>query len=160
MLDSIGFIPTLLLSAILLIAAVKDIRFHKIPNWLTYSSMGIALLYHTGLNGLEGLLFSLKGIGIGMGLLIFFYLMKGMGAGDVKLLGAVGGLLGPTGVALAFLWTAVLGGIYALGLLVFHLLNRTDSEKREKPKLCYGVVIAAGTFLSVYWRILILQGTP
>jgi len=51
---------------------------------------------------------------LGMGLFIILYLMGGMGAGDVKLIGAVGSMLGPYMVLTAVLCTALIGGICAL----------------------------------------------
>jgi prepilin peptidase CpaA len=136
--------------------------------------MGVGIVYHTYIKGYQGFLFSIKGILVGFALLMLFYIMKGVGAGDVKLLGAVGGLLGPYGVFKAFIFTALIGGIYAIALLVFHKgsLNIKDKVKRygtmlktiiftqrlvyvppenkgKKPVLCYGVVIAIGTLLSL-----------
>jgi prepilin peptidase CpaA len=161
----------LFLLVVLIVAVVSDIRGRKIPNWLTYSSMIVGLIYHTSTKGLAGLLFSIEGVFLGMGLLIIFYLMGGMGAGDAKLMGAVGGLLGPKGVFMAFLFTAIMGGIYALLLLTIHgFLKETakrygrivktflfthqfipiPSPKTEKkPRLCYGVAIALGTLISL-----------
>jgi prepilin peptidase CpaA len=108
---------------------------------------------------------------VGIAILLPFYLLGGMGAGDAKLLGAVGGLLGPKGVFLAFLFTALVGGIYALVLLAYHgflkkaflrygIMLKTffltgnfiyipPPERERKPKLWYGLAIALGTFLSV-----------
>ena len=162
-----------LLAIVLLIAAASDVRFHKIPNWLTYTAVILAVVYHTAMKGLEGLLFSIGGVGVGIAVLITFYLMGGMGAGDVKLMGAVGGLLGPKGVFMAFLFTAVIGAIWAFTLLTFHgylkettkrfkttletfILTRrfvytSPPEGEKRPGLCYGVAIAAGTFISVVW---------
>ena len=161
----------LFLTSVLIMAAVYDIRFKKIPNLLTYPTAGAAIAYHTVLHGYGGLLFSMEGIGLGIAILIFPYLMGGMGAGDVKLMGAVGGLLGPKGVFMAFLFTAIIGGIYSLVLLFFHgylkeILKRyvtmlktgiftgnivfiSSDKKGTKPRLRYGVVIAFGTLISV-----------
>lgn len=135
---------------------------------ITFTGMLIALAYHSALNGLDGLLFSLGGIGIGIALLFIPYLMGGMGAGDAKLMGAIGGILGAKAVFYAFLLTAAVGGVYALILvavyrsrfknffrnqfntLVGFILTRKyipDNEKSETnpPKLCYGLSIALGT---------------
>jgi len=156
-----------LLTIVLVIAAVNDIRFHKIPNWLTYPSIIIGIFYNTINTGFNGLLFSIGGLGVGIGVMILFYLMAGTGAGDVKLMGAVGGFLGPKGAFIAFLSTSIVGGIYAVVLLVLHgYLNRywailktftltkqfiynPPSNGEEKPKLYYGVAIALGTIISV-----------
>jgi prepilin peptidase CpaA len=99
-----------------------------------------------------------------------------MGAGDAKLMGVVGAFLGPKGLVIASLFTAVIGGFYALGLLIFHgHLKETGtrytamlktflgtkefiylaSPQTEKPhKLCYGVAIALGTIASLFWTYL------
>jgi prepilin peptidase CpaA len=167
---------TLYLISVLLIAAVSDIRFQKIPNLLTYSAMFIGIAYHTAMNGWAGLLFSLEGLGLGIAVLIVFYLWGGMGAGDVKLMGAVGGLLGPKGVFDAFLFTAIIGGIYSIVILAIHgylkeiaqrllmslktfiftkqFVYMTPIENKKKPKLCYGVAIAIGTIFSVSKRFI------
>lgn len=164
---------TSLLVVMLLGAAVFDLRQGRIPNWVTFPSMVGGLGLYTILHGLEGLLFSLKGLGLGLGLLLLFYMAGGVGAGDVKLLGAVGGLIGPSGVFSAFLITALVGGIYALLLLVRRLglggglryvrsmfailllvgksgLTVTQSANPQ-PKMRYGVVIALGTMLSQFY---------
>ena len=101
-----------------LIAAVTDIRSRRIPNWLTYSAMLLGVGYHTMVSGAQGFFFGAGGLFLGLALLIVFYLMGGMGAGDVKLMGAVGALLGPKGVFIAFIFTALVGGIYAIILLL------------------------------------------
>jgi prepilin peptidase CpaA len=167
----------ILLTSILVIAAGTDLRFQKIPNLLTYPTMGIALICHFVTDSLAGLLFGLGGLAIGIALLILPYLMGGMGAGDAKLMGAAGAVLGPKGVFMAFLLTAVVGGAYAL--LLF-LINRgyakgsmkryvttfktftltrqfipMPAEKDEKrPKMCYGIAIAIGTLSYMFLRLL------
>ena len=164
-----------LLTIVLIIAAVTDLRFRKIPNWLTYPTMMVGIAYHTSMNGFSGFLFSLEGLAVGIGVFIVPFLMGGMGAGDAKLMGAVGGLLGPKGVFIAFLFTAIVGGIYAVVLLTLHgHLKETARRygsllktfiftqkfiyipppKREKaPRLCYGLVIASGTLISLAFGI-------
>jgi prepilin peptidase CpaA len=160
------------LTLVLIIGALTDVLFHKIPNWLTFSTITIALVYHTFTRGLQGFLFSVEGVGLGIALLTFPYLLGGMGAGDAKLMGAVGGVLGPKGTFIAFLFTAIIGGVYALALLAFrgHLKETgrrygtilktffftrqfiyIPSPRREKEiRLCYGVAIALGTLISVF----------
>lgn len=165
----------LFLGILLLTGAVSDSRFHRIPNWLTLSAAVLAILYHTGMKGLEGFIFSIEGVGVGIAVLIIPYLIGGVGAGDAKLMGAVGGLLGPEGAFMAFLFTSIIGGIYALVLLAFNgtlketakrygailktliftqkFIYVSPSEKEKRPKLCYGIAIALGTTLSVAFSI-------
>jgi len=174
MIDSI-IIPYLLLIVVLIIAAIYDLLFHKIPNWLTYPAIFIGILYYISIKGIEGFLFSIGGIAVGIATLVIPYLLGGTGAGDVKLLGAVGGLLGPKGVFVAFILTSIVGGIYALILLIYHgyfkdIIKRygsmlkafiftkrfiyiPSSHKKEKPKLCYGVAIALGTIIFIVFKV-------
>ncbi|MBC2696680.1 MAG: prepilin peptidase [Desulfobacteraceae bacterium] len=161
------------LSGILIVAAVNDLLFQKIPNLLVYPAMAVALGYHFVMNGLDGLLFSTGGLALGIAVLILPYMMGGMGAGDAKLMGAVGAILGIRGVFIAFLFTAIAGGIYALILLLVRhqafkgfwqrhaatlktfiftgqFIPIPGDSNERKPKLCYGIVIAIGTLFSVF----------
>ena len=163
----------LFLGGILIIAVFTDIRSQRIPNILTYSGMLIALSFHVLGAGLNGLLFSLAGLALGLAFFILPYLMGGMGAGDVKLLGVVGAALGPKGVFAAALCTALVGGVYAVALMLIkykdckgliaryattlkifaasgQLYTLPAAENENPPKLCYGVAIALGTLGAVY----------
>ncbi|GJL55736.1 MAG: type 4 prepilin peptidase 1 [Nitrospirales bacterium] len=161
------------LSSALVWAAITDVRWGKIPNVITLPLAGLGLAIHVGANGYQGLLFSLQGFGLGFGLLIIFYALGGMGAGDVKLFGAVGAIIGPNDVFVAFLITACLGGLYAIGLMVFTWGLSSTAERvkvilttwlvarifttpppmdHRQPKLRYGLVIGLGTLCSQAWR--------
>jgi prepilin peptidase CpaA len=162
---------TIALCTVLILAAVQDLRFQKIPNLLTYPTMGIGVIYHSVTNGLDGFFFAATGLAAGIGLLIVPYIMGGMGAGDAKLMGAIGAVVGPKGAFTAFLFSAVIGGIYALLLILLRGQLRSFVERHfmtlktflftrqfvpipaakdeKKPKLCYGVAIALGTLLYV-----------
>lgn len=167
---------TIVLLIILAIAVVMDLLYQKIPNALTLPAIIFGLVYHTYSTGLDGFLFSAGGSFLGLGVLLFFYLTGMMGAGDVKLMGAVGSMLGPAGVFKAFLFTAIVGGIYAIVILVFRrefmqFLKRIYSslklsalsgkptllpahgEHKASPVLCYGVAIGTGTVISLFWRV-------
>ncbi len=159
------------LIVVLLVGAFFDIRQRRIPNWLTFSAIAAGFGFHACGSGASGLLFSLGGMALGFAVLAPFYLLGGMGAGDVKLMGAVGALLGPEGLFWSALCTALVGGLYA-GLLIARSrrARRSCTECKERvktfmltrdlvdlktdktnrgPVLCYGAAIAAGTFLSV-----------
>jgi prepilin peptidase CpaA len=160
--------------AICWVAAAIDIRTRRIPNWLTYSAMFLGVGHHTLSNGLHGFLFGAAGLCLGLALLILFYLSGGMGAGDVKLLGAVGALLGPKGVFFAFIFTALVGGVYAIILLLvrFRLVGTAvrlntmfgsleqgvgpaashTGGNENTPVLKYGLAIAIGVSLSLLWN--------
>lgn len=167
-------LSTFILIMTLLAAAFYDIKSGRIPNRLTFSAMLLAIIYNTSINGLEGLIFSIEGAGLGIILLIIFYFLGGMGAGDVKLMGAVGSILGPKGVFIAFILTALAGGLYAIILLAIngHIVNTLKRyllilrsilqtkkifyipppEEEKKVRLRYGLSIAAGTILSIFMK--------
>jgi prepilin peptidase CpaA len=172
--ERIDVLAIYLLTAVLTAAVFTDLRYQKIPNWLTLPTIILGCAYHIYQKGFAGFLFSIEGAIAGVALLIIPYLMGGMGAGDAKLMGSIGALLGPKGVFIALLLTALIGGIYALGILVyqgflwsssrrywgifkeflltskFHYIPPPESEK--SPRLRYGVAIALGTLLSVFMK--------
>lgn len=107
----------LYLSAALLsagIGSVYDIRSSRIPNALTGSSIVIGLLLHLILGGWSQLAFAILSGLIGGGLFLFFFLMGGMGAGDVKLMAAVGALVGLGSLSRVLIATVVVGGALAI----------------------------------------------
>ncbi len=160
------------LAGVLITASVIDLYLHKIPNLLTYPTIIIGLLYHIVYYGVNGLMLSMGGLFAGSAMLGIFYLTGGMGAGDVKLMGAVGAVLGPKSVLIAFLFTGIIGGIYAVAIMVLRFeasrkaLNRIAAtvktlvctgnfipipagDDENPPKLCYGVAIALGALLTM-----------
>jgi prepilin peptidase CpaA len=165
----------IVLVMLLVAAALSDISTRLIPNLLVGTGMVLALGSHFALSGVAGLVFSLKGLALGMALLIIPFFMGGMGAGDVKLLGMVGAFLGPDMVWNAFLWTALIGGAAALiyitasGRLLVTLKRLLrplvsaflpwasqflcDIREKREPALYlpYGVIISLGT-LAAYWK--------
>lgn len=106
------------LLGILGLAVIYDVRSRRIPNWIVFGGMAFALLYHLYLGGCSGFFFSLKGLLLGICLLILPFALGGMGAGDVKLLGMVGALKGSIFVFYSFLAMALWGGLIALILLL------------------------------------------
>ena len=104
---------------VLVIAVIWDLRSSRIPNWLTFPAMSIALAGHAWLDGMDGVLFSMAGLGTGLGLFILVYLVGGMGAGDVKLLAGVGAWIGMGDTLYAFCVSAVVGGVIALLMVAY-----------------------------------------
>jgi len=156
-----------LLAIVLVTAMCTDLRYSRIPNWLTFPAMGVALLAHAWLTGLPGALFSLGGLGIGLGLFLLIHLSGSIGAGDVKLMAAVGALVGPYGALLSALLAIVVGGVYALSAMFYQWGFVTTGRKLasaahgavltgEKAwgqelqlpfRLRYGLAVAGGTLL-------------
>ncbi len=111
-------LPALIFALVL--AFITDIHSHKIPNWLTYPIIFLAIFSYSAVKGLQGLVFSAEGLGLGLAVLMPFYMLGAMGAGDVKLMAAVGAALGPGHLFYAFLCTAITGGVYAAIVLLSH----------------------------------------
>jgi prepilin peptidase CpaA len=176
-------VPPLAAEAILLlmviIAAVYDIRYRRIPNWLTASGVLVGLVLNAFLQtpapavlSFGGLLFALKGLGLAFGVYFFLYALRAMGAGDVKLMAAVGALVGWQDWFGIFIVSAIIGGIAALvlslakgrlkttfwnvGFILSEMghgrpayLGKEELDVRSKKGLGlpHGAVIAAGTVL-------------
>ena len=84
----------LVLAVLVTIAAGLDLAHHKIPNWLTYTGMVVGLAFGGLAGGWPGLGMAALGLVAGFLPMLVMYMGGGLGAGDVKLMGAVGALLG------------------------------------------------------------------
>jgi prepilin peptidase CpaA len=167
--------PTLLklaLSGTALVAALYDLRLRRIPNWLNLS--GIILGFGLNTYFLAGRGATLASLGCLLALAVYtpLYLLRGMGAGDVKLMAAIGAIAGPANWFNIFLATALLGGALSIFLIVlrrrFHLTllnisiilgqlshrrspaladSHLDIRSQNALTLPHGAVIAAAVFL-------------
>jgi prepilin peptidase CpaA len=112
-----GVVAVLL--AMVLAAAVYDVRYRRIPNWLTLAGVlaGVALngFLDQGRPGL--FVSSLLGLAMAFGVYFVLYALRAMGAGDVKLMAAVGAVVGWPNWFGIFIVTAIIGGIMALILV-------------------------------------------
>src|SRR5262245_59364656 len=107
------------LIAVVSIAAWSDLRTRRIPNSITVSGAAAALVLQIALGGIHGAIQSLSGAALGLAIFFALYVVGGMGAGDVKLFGAVGAFAGPQAVVLIFVFTALLGGIAGIALALY-----------------------------------------
>jgi prepilin peptidase CpaA len=98
------------------VASVFDVATRRIPNWLTVAAILVGLGGHTLTSQGSGIVFSSAGLAVGMVLLLPSVLLGGMGAGDLKLLAAVGALTGPMVTLKAGLFSVLIGGIIAIGV--------------------------------------------
>src|ERR1039458_9223489 len=106
------------LLALVLGAAVYDVMYRRIPNWLNVLGVLAGIALNTFLySGLSGTWFALKGLGLAFGLYVVLYALRAMGAGDVKLMAAVGAIVGWPNWFGIFIVTAIVGGIMALILV-------------------------------------------
>jgi prepilin peptidase CpaA len=107
-----------LLLIVVLAAAVYDVRYRRIPNWISVGGALLGLLSNSLMHHTAGLMFALAGLVLGFGLYFLLYLIRAMGAGDVKLMGAIGALVGWKAWVAVFVITAILGGIMAMILII------------------------------------------
>jgi prepilin peptidase CpaA len=154
------------LIAAALVATVVDIRTRRIPNELTVTLTGAGVaLAAMGLSGVS-VWGSIAGFVVGFALMIPGHLLGATGAGDVKLMAAVGAVVGPSTVVTAFLFTAIAGGVLAViismrrGRLAATIagtgrLIATSSDAqaqiRSAPqahRFAYGPAIAIGSVLA------------
>lgn len=106
--------------ALTLSAALLDWRSRRIPNWLTVPGLLLGVSVHSALTGWHGSLFALEGAGLALLILLPLVLLRGLGAGDWKLMGAVGAFLGP--ILLLFV---LFGSVMASGLMAVAQMMRT-----------------------------------
>jgi prepilin peptidase CpaA len=158
---------------LIVICVFTDLTKSKIYNKVLFPAVITALAYHIYNSGMSGGLFSIKGLFIGMALLLVPYLMGGIGAGDVKFLGAIGAFKGSAFIFVAFLAGAIAGGIMA----VFYLLKNkklsftikkllspflyrygliadqteNSEESNSNSSFPYGVAIAVGAAAAAYF---------
>jgi prepilin peptidase CpaA len=174
--------------AFTLVAAVCDYRTKKLPNWLTVPAFAIGLLYHiihgAVVGGFAGawseFLFSMGGFATGFGILFVLWLIGGGGAGDVKMMGALGAWLGPILTLYVFIISTIFVVFASAAALAYHMIAggmgytrrrflnhqntdnlpkdaalRAEAERKHRARrrlMPYGVPVAFAT-----WTVLIVQ---
>src|SRR5215471_5519689 len=99
--------------------ATWDVASHRIPNKISYSGIVVGIVLRTSLLGWHGLRTALVGGLIGGGIFFLFYLVRAMGAGDVKLMAAVGCMTGPTRIVEIVTVCALAGGVLAIAVMIY-----------------------------------------
>ena len=117
-LSPLSSILQILLAGLVVTAAIYDLRYRRIPNWLNLAGLLFGLGANAYLSGLQGL--GRAGLGLGLGFILYFplFLLHARGAGDVKLLAAIGSITGPGNVFAIAIISAILGGVVAIVLLL------------------------------------------
>jgi prepilin peptidase CpaA len=119
------------LLVVLTAAAVYDFRCRRVPNPLVGGGLAMALVLQCALHGpAHGVWIWFAGSVAGMGLLMVPWLLRLLGAGDVKLLGAVGGFVGPTTVVSAWLASCLAGALLA----AFLLFRKSQAARRLRDR--------------------------
>jgi prepilin peptidase CpaA len=110
-----------LLGVIIAIAAVVDATRHRIPNHLNLAGIAVAFVLAALTGGFAGVGEAMAGAVVGGAMFLPFYLLHGLGAGDVKLMAVVGAFVGPSAALLAAGWALVAGALMALAFVGFRI---------------------------------------
>jgi prepilin peptidase CpaA len=145
-----------------LAATVDDLAHREIANWIPAAALAGGFGWQIGQDGWMGAVHALAGAAVGFAVFLAFYLLGGMGGGDVKLMAGFGALLGTGRLIEAALWTAGVGGVLALGVVAYHAVKRrlprslglgekveTAEEKERQGSIPYAPAITLGVWLSL-----------
>jgi len=158
-----------------LAACVTDVKERRIPNVLTFGATIAALVFHLIYEGQAGLMIGLGGWFIGLLLFFPFFALGGMGAGDVKLLAALGAWVGPREAFWLAIYTSLAGGVIgvavalARGYLLTALRNvwtllvswfltgprpmpSMTLADSKAPRLAYAIPMFVGTMVLIWLR--------
>lgn len=148
-------------------AIIDDLTRRRIANWIPVSAFAAGLILQGVQSGWRGVGSALLGTLTGAGVFLIFYLLGGMGGGDIKLMAGFGAVLGVKRLLEAALWTAGCGGLMAVGFVgvsaVREFLRRRSSAEGEAQQsiasgksgarkvetIPYAPAIAAGVWLSL-----------
>jgi prepilin peptidase CpaA len=136
-----------------LAAMIDDLSRRQIANWIPMAALAGGLGWQIGQRGWSGGLVALGGAAVGFGVFLIFYLLGGMGGGDVKLMAGFGALLGAGRLLEAALWTAGVGGILAVGTIAWKALRGKKADgptaDGKKESIPYAPAITLGVWLAL-----------
>ena len=153
------------LPLILAFACYGEIKARKIPNWLTLGSIALGLGAAAIEGGAEGLGDSALGLAVAGGLFLPFCLLGMVGGGDMKLMAAVGAIVGWPMVLRVVCDTCIAGGLIAVAIMawngvllttlanVFRIMvgmQRRSQGLRNPPMVPYALAITIGTLVAVF----------
>jgi prepilin peptidase CpaA len=162
-------------TAVALAACVFDASTRRIPNVLTIAGGLFGLAFHVVTGGIGGAGWSLAGLGVGFLLFFPLFALGGMGAGDVKLMAALGAWLGPADAAWTGLYAAIAGGVMAIVVALARGYLRTaianlwtllgvwrivgirplegmTLQTSKSPRLPYALPITAGLLATLWFH--------
>ncbi len=138
------------------IASITDFRERKIYNILLYPSILLGFLLWFIFMGTNGFLISLMGFAIAFGIYLIVYLLGGFGAGDVKFAGVIGSFMGYPLIINWVVISAIIGGIFALALLVrFRLKNAERSTMKESIFIPFGPPMALAVIITYIYNLIV-----
>ncbi|HEV8415018.1 MAG TPA: A24 family peptidase [Bryobacteraceae bacterium] len=144
-----------------LAAMIDDLKRRQIANWIPLCALAAGFGWQIGQSGLNGLLYAVIGTVTGFSVFLIFYLLGGMGGGDVKLMAGFGALLGFHQLLWAAFFAAGVGGIIAVGVLGVRAVRRAlrstggaaPKEDVGQDSIPYAPAIALGVWLSMAAKI-------
>jgi prepilin peptidase CpaA len=128
-------------------AVIDDLARRQISNWIVRAALVSGIGWQATEYGWKGLLYGAGGAAAGFAAFLIFYLLGGMGGGDIKLMASFGALLGVSRVLEAALWTAGVGGLLAVGVLGYRALRKPRAGASNS--IPYAPAIALGVWLSL-----------
>lgn len=173
--DIVSTTTVVVLFVLLAAAVATDLSNHRIPNLLLMPALSLALMLHATTGGVDGLIAAAGGFTLGLAMLLPLYVIGGMGAGDIKLLGVVGSFLGPWGAVVAGLATMMAGAVFGITIIVWQrvspvlelqttqFLSPRDAEAHQSAvshslggehrvtNIPYAPAIAAGTVAALWY---------
>ena len=158
--------------ALMTVCTYTDIAKDKVYNWATLPAIVLGLAMWFISHGIERVfLNSIIAMLVGGGLFFLFFLFRAVGAGDVKLMMAVGALMGLQFLLFALLPIAIIGALMAVGVMIFRrrlieglkssakilVTLRPKKAAEGKPPLTvpYGAAIAIGSMWT--WAMLLIS---
>ena len=161
-------VGSVLLVGLLAAACASDLRTRLIPNRIVLATIAAGVVFAVVANpGISGLSRAGAGLLTGFAVWFPFYLLRMLGAGDVKLFAASATFLGARGAVEGALYTALFGGALALVFMVFSsgftwtfirlghgvqhpamLRNAPSAHGRRMP---YALAISAGVLAAFWW---------
>ena len=160
----------ILLAPLAIFVIYYDVRYRRIPNVLVLATLIAGISINIGFNGVHGMISSLEGFALAFFPMLLMHIFGAMGAGDVKLFGAVGAVLGVSQVPLAFVVVVMLGAVLAVytmlragtvfatlhgvlrifvGILPGWEMPRFKIAPDHKHTIPYGVAIMLGSLIAV-----------
>ena len=125
------------------LAILDDLRRRVISNWISRTALASGIVLNTVAHGARGAAIAAAGAALGFALLIIFYLLGGMGGGDLKLMTGFGAILGPSAVLTAAILGAIAGAFIAAAAVLF---------RRSQRAIPYAPALVLGAWLALILR--------
>ncbi|MDX5376904.1 MAG: A24 family peptidase [Halomonas sp.] len=139
-----NFITVGLLWLMVICAGIVDLRTRRIPNVLVMAGAAVGFLLQGGAAGAGGVLAAIYGLLVGLAILLPGYLMGFTGAGDAKLMAAVGTFIGPVGILQAAIFSIFIGSMVALGFAFSAMVMRQSVSPWGRYSLMFRTLVFTG----------------